>query len=238
MRLCVIPARGESKRIPRKNIRPFCGKPMLRYAIEKAHRSGLFDAIWLSSDDEEILALAEQYGVMPLERPAALADDFAPTLPVIAHAIETYNRRGAEAELVCCIYPAVPFLQIEDLRAGLELIERHRADYVFPVTPFPAAIQRALRLGEGGVVRPFYPQYVTSRTQDLEAAYHDAGQFYWGKAEAWLEGKQIHLHGHGLVIPNWRAIDIDTPDDWHRAELIYRALAGNGEGDATASPDQ
>lgn len=227
MRLCVIPARGGSKRIPRKNIRPFCGKPMLMYAVEKAQESGLFDAIWLSSDDEEILGLGKQHGVTLLERPAALADDHTPTVPVIAHAIEAFNLQGAEAEYVCCIYPAVPFLQIGDLHAGLELLERHRADYVFPVTPFPAAIQRALRLDEDGRVSPFHPQYVQARTQDLEAAYHDAGQFYWGRAEAWLEGKQIHAYGYGLVIPNWRVVDIDTPEDWQRAELIYRALVAN-----------
>ncbi|MGQ9685967.1 MAG: pseudaminic acid cytidylyltransferase [Thiobacillaceae bacterium] len=228
MRLCVIPARGGSKRIPRKNIRPFCGKPMLLYAIEKAQQSGLFDAIWLSSDDAEVLALGKQHGVTPLARPAALADDHTPTVPVIAHAIEVFNRQGGLAEQVCCLYPAVPFLQIGDLRAGLKLLERHRADYVFPVTLFPAAIQRALRLHNDGRVSPFYPQFVAARTQDLEAAYHDAGQFYWGRAEAWLEGRQVHLYGHGLVIPNWRVVDIDTVEDWQRAELIYRALMAKG----------
>jgi CMP-N-acetylneuraminic acid synthetase len=120
----------------------------------------------------------------------------------------------------------VPFLKIEDLALGLEKMDQTGADYEFPVTLNPAAIQRALRLGEGGKASPFFPAYETMRTQDLEPAYLDAGQFYWGRSEAWLSGRNIHSHGHGLEIPNWRVVDIDTSDDWRRAELIYQTLMG------------
>lgn len=228
MKLCVIPARGGSKRIPRKNIRPFAGKPMLAYAINAAHASGLFDTVLVSSEDQEILLLAERFGAVPLIRPQELADDYAGTVPVIAHAIEACRGGGGAPELACCIYPAVPLLKTGDLVNGLQLLQKMSADYVFPVTPYPSAIQRALRLDASGKAFPFFPEYEATRTQDLEPAYHDAGQFYWGRVEAWLAGKNIHSFGHGMVIPNWRVVDIDTPDDWSWAELIYRALNQQG----------
>lgn len=225
MKLCVIPARGGSKRIPRKNIRPFAGKPMLAYAINAAHASGLFDTVLVSSEDQEILLLAELLGAVPLIRPRELADDYTGTVPVIAHAIEACRGIGGAPELACCIYPAVPLLKTEDLVNGFQLLQEVKADYVLPVTPYPSAIQRAFRLDASGKISSFYPEYETARTQDLEPAYHDAGQFYWGRVEAWMSGKNIHRHGYGMIIPGWRVVDIDTPDDWRRAELIYRALS-------------
>jgi pseudaminic acid cytidylyltransferase len=229
MRLAVIPARGGSKRIPRKNVRPFAGKPMIGHAIAAARESGLFDRIAVSTDDGEIAAIAASLGAeVPFTRPAELADDHTPTVPVVAHAIEACRALGWRAEQVCCIYPGVPFLQSADLHAALALLEQG-ADYAFPVSAFPSAIQRALRRDADGATRPFFPEFASTRTQDLPLAFHDAGQFYWGRSEAWLAGLNIHLHGRTIVIPEWRAVDIDTPDDWRRAELLHQALGRHGE---------
>lgn len=225
MRIAVIPARGGSKRIPRKNIKLFAGKPMVAHAIGVARRSGLFDHIVVSTDDAEIVRIATECGAeVPFVRPAALADDYTATVPVIAHAVSTCQELGWQVEKVCCIYPAVPFLQEADLVSALRMLEEGDAGYVFPVTAYPSAIQRALRQLPDGKMEPFYSQYATVRTQDLEPAFYDAGQFYWGLAQTWLEGKVIHMHGTGLVIPDWRVVDIDTHEDWRRAELMYTAF--------------
>lgn len=229
MRVAVIPARGGSKRIPRKNIKPFAGKPMLNYALSAALNSGLFSIVVVSSEDPEILGLAEEFGAFPLQRPMELADDWTPTVPVIAHAITALERRDDPFEAVCCIYPAVPFLQQQDLESALTLLESSSAQYAFPIVSFPSAIQRALRLSTDGSVSPFNPDAVNLRSQDLEPAYYDAGQFYWGRRNAWLSGAPVHPNGRGLVIPEWRAVDIDTPDDWRRAELMYHALIAQGD---------
>jgi len=225
MKAAVIPARGGSKRIPRKNIRPFAGKPMLAYAVSAALSSGLFNVVAVSSEDPEILALARELGAATLLRPAELADDFTPTVPVIAHAIEALEQDAGRFDAVCCIYPAVPFLQRQDLIEALQLLNGSAEHYAFPVVRFPSAIQRALRLGADGKISPFNPDATNIRTQDLEPAYYDAGQFYWGRRDAWLGGMPVHPNGCGLVIPEWRAVDIDTPEDWQRAELMYRALS-------------
>lgn len=226
MRLAVIPARGGSKRIPRKNIRPFAGKPMIGHAIAAAQSSGLFDKIIVSTDDAEIASIAVAMGAqVPFMRPAGLADDHTPTVPVVAHAIDACAQLGWAAQQVCCIYPGVPFLHATDLQEALALLEKG-ADYTFPVTPFPSAIQRALRRESDGSTQPYFPQFASTRTQDLPPAFHDAGQFYWGRAAAWLAGLNIHLHGRTIVMPEWRVVDIDTPDDWQRAELLHLAFGG------------
>jgi pseudaminic acid cytidylyltransferase len=225
MNIAIIPARGGSKRIPRKNIREFVGKPMIAYAIDAAKRCGLFDHIIVSTDDDEIAQVSRRYGAeVPFMRPAALADDYAGTMAVIAHAIELCREIGWGADRVCCIYPAVPLIQIQDLQDALSLLEKDGVDYVFPVAAFPSAIQRALRRMPDGYMQPFYPEYTNTRTQDLEPAYYDVGQFYWGKTEAWLSGVSPHQTGKSLVIPEWRVVDIDTPDDWSRAEILLQLL--------------
>ena len=225
MRLAVIPARGGSKRIPRKNIKDFCGMPMIAYAINAAVQSGLFEHIIVSTDDEEIARIAREWGAeTPFVRPAELADDHTPTVPVIAHAITACRALGWHIDYTCCIYPGVPFIQMEDLKRAFELLQTSQAAYCFPITEFPSAIQRALRRLPGGQMQPFYPEYELTRTQDLEPAYHDAGQFYWGKSDAWLNNKNVHSNGVGLPVPNWRVVDIDTPDDWARAEILYTAF--------------
>jgi pseudaminic acid cytidylyltransferase len=226
MRLAIIPARGGSKRIPRKNVRPFAGKPMIAYAIEAALRSGCFDRIVVSTDDDEIAAVALTHGVeVPFRRPPELADDITPTVPVVAHAIRTCLPDAGRADAVCCIYPGVPLLDAAELARAQQWLGRTSARYVFPLVRYASPIQRALRREPDGTVRPFYPEHVNTRTQDLEPAYHDAGQFYWGDASAWLEGLNIHGHGAGIVLPEWHAVDIDTPEDWARAEAMFKTLA-------------
>ena len=225
MRIAVIPARGGSKRVPRKNIRDFCGKPMICYAIEVARSSGLFDHIIVSTDDKQISSISSACGAeIPFNRPAALADDHTPTVPVIAHAINACAEFGWYPDTVCCIYPTVPLIQPDDLVQSLHLLEQGKADYVFPVAPYPSAPQRALRQTPGGLMEPINSQYVLTRTQDLEPAFYDAGQFYWGRTSTWLDQIAIHGNGAGLVIPAWRVVDIDTEEDWRRAELVFKAL--------------
>lgn len=229
MRLAVIPARGGSKRIPRKNIRPFHGKPMIGYAIVAAIASELFDRVIVSTDDDEIAQIAREHGAeVPFLRPLDLADDHTPTVPVIAHAITACQNMGWDLQEVCCIYPGVPFISTKDLRTAYELLLTTGAHYVFPVTGFPSPFQRALRRLPDGSVKPFQPEHAATRTQDLEPGYYDVGQFYWGKTSAWMRGLNLHLNGVTLVIPEWRVVDIDTPADWERAELLYATLSKNG----------
>ncbi|WP_400770524.1 pseudaminic acid cytidylyltransferase [Methylosinus sporium] len=225
MRIAVIPARGGSKRIPRKNVKPFHGHPMIAYAIMAARRSGVFDKMIVSTDDAEIAAIARDFGAeTPFARPAELADDHTPTVPVIAHAIGVCKEMGWEVADVCCVYPSAPFVVAEDIRSGCELLAEGSCAYVFPVTSFPSPIQRALRRSENGTVTPFFPENSGVRTQDLELAYFDAGQFYWGRASAWEAGLDIHKNGRALILPEWRVVDIDTHADWERAELLYSVL--------------
>lgn len=226
MNIAIIPARGGSKRIPRKNIKTFANKPMIAHAIGVAQNSGLFDQIVVSTDDDEITEIAIDYGAnVPFKRDVKLSDDLTPTVPVISNAIHECQLLGWNVDYVCCIYPAVPFLQSDDLINALEILEKKETGYVFPVTTFPSAIQRALRKLPTGKLEPFYSQYVTTRTQDLEPAFYDVGQFYWGHSSTWLDGMILHNDATGLVIPDWRVVDIDTLDDWHRAELMYSAFS-------------
>jgi pseudaminic acid cytidylyltransferase len=223
--VAIIPARGGSKRIPRKNIRDFNGRPMIAHAILAAKESSLFERVIVSTDDFDIADISIEWGAeVPFMRPADLAADHVPTVPVIAHAIRNCQSPLDMIDLVCCIYPCVPLIQIQDLSAARILLEVKKADYVFPITTYGHPVQRALRRSPDGRVTPFQSGDDESGTQDLESAFHDAGQFYWGMAEAWLSEKKIHTNGFGIVIPQWRVIDIDSPDDWFRAELIYRAI--------------
>lgn len=226
MKLAVIPARGGSKRIPRKNVKAFHGKPMIGYAVEAAISSSIFDNVIVSTDDTEIAQIAQDFGAdVPFIRPAQLAGDHSPTVPVIAHAIQECQSYGWDIEAVCCIYPGVPFISKNDLKTAFQLLLETGANYVFPVTGFPSPIQRALRRFPNGSVTPFQSEYAATRTQDLEPGYFDVGQFYWGKTSAWLQNLNLHLNGITLLVPEWRAVDIDTPDDWERAELLYSVLS-------------
>lgn len=226
MRLAIIPARGGSKRIPRKNIKAFCGKPMIAYSIEAAKKSGCFDKIVVSTDDEEIAALARTLGAeVPFMRPKELSDDHTATIPVIAHAITASVRDLSEVEAVCCIYATAPFAQAQYIQEAYEKLTATKASYAFSATSFAYPIQRAIRLTKEDRVEMFSPENFAVRSQDLEEAYHDAGQFYWGTPEAWLKGQVIFApHSTAVLLPRHLVQDIDTPEDWIRAEFMYKAL--------------
>lgn len=226
MRLAVIPARGGSKRIPRKNIKPFSGKPMIAWSIEAAIESGCFDRIVVSTDDEEVAEIAKERGAdVPFLRPPELSDDHTGTIPVIRHAIEWFSERGQVPVQVCCIYATAPFLRAVDLRRGLDVLSRSDCDYAFSVTSYPFPIQRAIRITPQGRVEMFSPEHFNTRSQDVEEAHHDAGQFYWGRASAWLTGKVIFgAHSAAVHIPRYRVQDIDTAEDWQMAEYLFRAV--------------
>lgn len=228
MRVAVIPARGGSKRIPRKNIKDFCGKPMIAWSIEAAKTSGLFDRIIASTDDEEIAEVAKQWGAeVPFMRPAELSDDHAGTTPVIAHATQWALDQGLGVAGVCCIYATAPFIQTDDLKRGWDALNSGDWDYAFTVTDFSAPIFRSFKQTAEGGIEMFFPVHFVTRSQDLPVALHDAGQFYWGRPTSWLEGKRIFdRHSKPVVIPRWRVQDIDTLDDWERAEILAPAIMG------------
>lgn len=233
MKLAVIPARGGSKRIPRKNIKPFCGKPMIAWSIEAARQSGCFDRIIVSTDDAEIAEVAREWGAeVPFMRPAVLADDHTGTIPVIGHAVEWFDAQGHAVDQVCCLYATAPFVRAEDLQRGFAVLNETGSDYAFSATSYAFPIQRAIRLTEQGRVEMFNPEYFTTRSQDLEEAYHDAGQFYWGRAEAWLQGRVIFgLGSVPILLPRHRVQDIDTSQDWVRAEWMFKAMQQNNAGE-------
>lgn len=226
MKLAIIPARGGSKRIPRKNIKPFGGKPMIAWSIEAARLSSCFDRIIVSTDDAEIAEVARAHGAdVPFMRPPELSDDHTGTIPVIAHAIEWMKTHAAPVELACCLYATAPFVQANDLRRGLDVLHTSGADYAFSITSYAFPIQRAIRLTPDQRVEMFNPEHFNTRSQDLEEAWHDAGQFYWGRAAAWLTGKPIFSHATAAVpLPRHRVQDIDTAEDWERAEWLFRAM--------------
>ncbi|MFA5908698.1 MAG: pseudaminic acid cytidylyltransferase [Vicinamibacterales bacterium] len=229
MKLAVIPARGGSKRIPRKNIRTFCGKPMLAWSIEAARASGLFDHILVSTDAAEIGQVAADWGAeVPFVRPAELSGDFAGTTEVIAHATQWALDQGWPVTAVCCLYPAAPLVQVEDLTSGADLLDSGTWAYAFVATEYPAPIFRSFKALPGGGVEMFFPEHFATRSQDLPVALHDAGQFYWGTVAAWLEHRPIFdRHSVPILVPRWRVQDIDTLDDWRRAELLFRLLKDN-----------
>lgn len=231
--IAIIPARAGSKRIPSKNIRPFDGVPMIGRSIDTAKRSGLFDRILVSTDSEEISAIALRFGAeCAFKRPPDLADDRTPTAPVVHHALSWLAERGANLRHVCCIYATAPLMQIEDLRTGYQALVSHDCGSVLPVTDFGFPILRALRLTASGKAAMIWPEHQFSRSQDLPEAYHDAGQFYWLNVSRFMQEPQLYFSdSQAVIIPRWRVQDIDTPDDWIRAEMIYRALYGAGRVD-------
>lgn len=234
MNIAVIPARGGSKRVPRKNVRDFCGRPMIAWSIDTALESKCFDRVIVSTDDEEVSEVAAACGAeVPFRRPAELSDDFTPTASVVAHAIR-WQQQSAPVERACCIYATAPFTRPEDLRAGLSLLNEPDVDYAFSATTFGFPIQRAIRLDARGRVGMFHPEHMMTRSQDLEDAFHDAGQFYWGRTDPWLAGRPIFgSRSVALVLERRRVQDIDTQEDWDRAELIFSALQAQAQkGDA------
>lgn len=226
MRVAIIPARGGSKRIPRKNVRDFCGRPMIAWSISAALGAGVFDRVVVSTDDDEIAEVARTEGAeIPFMRPADLADDMTATVPVIAHALARLEAEGAEIATVCGLYATAPFVQISDLIAASRMLDESHADYVLPVTSFAFPIQRAVRITEHNRVEMFAPEHSQTRSQDLGEAYHDAGQFYFGRAASWRAGKTLIGPGSKpYLLPRHRVQDIDTPEDWSRAEWLFKAM--------------
>ena len=226
MKLAVIPARGGSKRIPRKNIKTFCGKPMIVWSIEAAQRSNCFDYIVVSTDDEEVASIALDHGAeVPFIRPDELSDDYTATIPVIAHAIDWYRQRGESPDEVCCIYATAPFVGHENIISGLDLLQTGGWSYVFSATTFAFPIQRAFEREPSAGLKMFFPEEFQTRSQDLPEAMHDAGQFYWGRAAAWMEGRKIFDRWSTVVqLPRWQVQDIDTLEDWNAAELLQAVI--------------
>lgn len=227
-RLCVIPARGGSKRIPRKNIKPFHGRPMISYSIQAARDSGLFDTIIVSTDDDEIAEVARDCGAeTPFVRPAELSNDHANTGAVTVHAIRWFRDHGKAFDATCCIYATAPLIDPERLKEGWEKLSQPGRRFAFSVTSFPFPIQRALKQTADGSVDMFWPENLTKRSQDLEPAYHDAAQFYWGWSDAWVGGETAFSPiSAPIILPRTHVVDIDTPEDWEMAELTYRILKG------------
>jgi pseudaminic acid cytidylyltransferase len=226
MKLAIIPARGGSKRIPRKNIKPFAGKPMIAWSIEAALASGCFDRVIVSTDDAEIADVARAYGAeVPFVRPHKLSDDHTGTIPVVAHAVGWIGQHVGPVEFACCLYATAPFVQAQDLRQGLDQLQRSGAQYAFTVTNFAAPIQRSFRITGLQRIEMFNPAQFNTRSQDLEEAYHDAGQFYWGRAQAWLAATPMFSEAAApIVLPRYRVQDIDNQEDWIRAELMFGIL--------------
>lgn len=226
MKIAIIPARGGSKRIPRKNIKNFAGFPLITYSIKAAIDTKLFDKIIVSSEDKEILDIAEKNGAEPFLRPTELADDYTGTMPVVRHAItnlidsEALNLSG-----VCCIYATAPFVRAEDIRLGWRVLREKLAKFTFSATTFDYPVFRGLLPNEDGSVRMIYPQHFNTRSQDLPEAIHDAGQFYWGTPSSWLEEESLFIENSlPIILPRYRVQDIDTQEDWIRAEALWKII--------------
>jgi len=223
LNIAVIPARGGSKRIPFKNIKQFCGKPMIAYSIETALSSKEIDKIVISTDSDEIANISKEYGgLVPFKRPQELSDDFTPIVPVISHAINSLTEANWDIDKVCCIFPCTPLLNYRLINHVYKKFISEDVDFAYPVVHYPHPIQRALRMTKTGKMEFIYPKYELTRTQDLEETFHDAGQFYWGKADAWTNDKKMHTQGIGVHIDSWNIVDIDNEEDWTKAEQFHK----------------
>lgn len=230
MRLAVIPARGGSKRIARKNIREFCGKPILAYSIEAALTCAAIDAVWVSTDDPEIAATAQTFGAdVPFVRPSALSDDHTIMQAVMAHALKHAEQENIHVSAGCLLFATAPFVSAHDLMRGWESLSKAETDFALSVTPFRTAPQRSQRVNNAGFLCYTSPEYCNVRSQDLEPLYHDAAHFVWGKTQAFLNAAVTSANIAPVVIPAAQVIDIDTPADWAFAELLYRAHASLGD---------
>lgn len=225
-RVAVITARGGSKRIPRKNIKPFLGKPIIAYSIEAALATGLFDEVMVSTDDEEIAEVARRYGaVVPFMRSENTSNDFATTAEVMAEVLETYADRGERFDYVCCIYPTAPFVTAEALKEAMNLLETGNSDCVIPVVKFSFPPQRCVVVNKEGKLVPKWPECMKMRSQDLEPYYHDCGQFYCMRVERFMEQKAMWMKDITPFIQDEINVqDIDTEEDWKIAEIKYQVL--------------
>ena len=226
MKLCIIPARGGSKRIPRKNIRDFLGKPAISYAIEAALESELFDEVVVSTDDDEIAEISRLYGaITPFKRPEGISGDHTTTAEVLLHAVEWYEKKGQKVDEMTCIYPVNPFLNKDLLTEGYEQWKASAAQYCFAICEFQSAPQRAFKLTPEHRVESLYPEFRKTRTQDLDVAYFDAGMFYFCDTEAYKKDVPMHsCASHPYILPRHLAHDIDTEEDWSLAERFFKVI--------------
>lgn len=223
--LCIIPARGGSKRIPRKNIKTFLGKPIIAYSIEAALDSGIFDEVMVSTDDEEFAGIARKYGAsVPFLRSEATANDYATTVDVLLEVIEQYKLRGKIFESICCLYSTAPFVTSDRLKEAYSKLS-DKIDACFTMVEYSYPIQRSLRINEEGQVEIKYPEYLKSRTQDLEKVYHDAGQFYFVKTDTLLNEKTVWCKRTApLILSELEVQDLDTLTDWQLAQMKYELV--------------
>lgn len=223
---CIIPARGGSKRIPKKNIKNFAGKPMIAWSIEAAKASGIFSKIIVSTDDDEIANISKQLGAeVPFIRPQKLSDDYATTTQVMSHACSWLQEKKIPSNEIFCIYATAPFISAHDLYKAYKIIKSSEWDYVFSVGEYSSSVYRSFKQNDSGGVEMIFPHLYQSRSQDLDIVYHDAGMFYVGKIHTWLSEKNMFSsNSFPLKIPSWRVQDIDTIDDWERAEKIARSI--------------
>jgi len=223
MNVAIIPARGGSKRIPNKNIKSFAGKPIITYSIDAARKSGVFDRIIVSTDSEIIADVAAKSGAdVPFLRPANLADDYTPTAPVLEHAVNWLNANGPRVKYFCCIYPTAPFIRFQNIKEGFSTLIDKKATLAFSITTFDFCVFRGLKFTQDGRLEFLWPENEMKRSQDLPTAYHDAGQFYWFESETFLKKKKLFdTNAIPVIIPRFLVQDIDTPEDWEVAEVIY-----------------
>ena len=223
MNVAIIPARSGSQRIPGKNVKEFCGKPMLSYAIEAANNSKHIDKVVVSTDSDKIAELAVKSGAeVPFLRPSNLSDNITPIAPVMTHALNQPFFKDLEIDNVCCIFPCVPLLGNEMIDSIFEEFIESNSLYAYPVINYVHPIQRSMRMTKNNKMEFYFSEHEITRTQDLEELYHDAGQFYWGKRDAWVAGKKMHTDGIGVIINPNQVVDIDTEEDWKRAELFKK----------------
>ncbi|MBW2737278.1 MAG: pseudaminic acid cytidylyltransferase [Deltaproteobacteria bacterium] len=223
--VAIIPARGGSKRIPHKNIKPFCGKPMIAYSIEAAKNVGIFDRIIVSTDSEKIAFTAKEFGAdVPFMRPCELADDYTGIDAVVLHALKRLMEEGEKIDYICCIYATAPFVKAEYIIKGYNILRDNNVASCFSVTTYPFSIFRSLKINSQNRLEMFWPEYRETRSQDLPEAYHDAGQFYWADAKNYLKEKQFYSKDAvPVILPRYLVQDIDTLEDWETAELMFRA---------------
>ncbi len=228
-RIAIIPARGGSKRIPGKNIRIFCGRPIISYSIYVARDSGLFDDVVVSTDDRRVVNVARQYGArVPFLRPEELAEDNVPVSKAVGHALRWLHDHNETYDYFCFIMATAPFVTADDIRRGWEVMKEHGADAAFAVTRYDYPIWRALRLNSEGRLEMVWEDYRNARSQDLPEVWHDAGQFYWAKTNVFMaEGDLMGGVAVPIVLPRYHALDIDTEEDWRQAELLFRAATAD-----------
>ncbi len=226
MNVCIIPARGGSKRITKKNSRLFCGKPIIAWSIENAINSNLFSKIIVSTDDDEIAEISKNYGAeIPYLRPEVLSGDYVPTHPVIINMINSLLEKNIKPDNICCLYATSPFTQVRDLIKAHNILSKEKGEtYVFTATNFPFPIQRALRFDKKGYSIVNEPSFIKKRSQDLESFFHDAGQFYFASFQTWLKNDDFFNNGKPIILPRWQVEDIDNEEDWIRAEKLFKII--------------